>query len=108
MRRGKNGKVGVRSGSLAFARSDQHPASKRFERTGANGREHRWLLPCGRSWVRVPSSALKTPVNRGFRLKYKPARRFGAGGPWLSRGPVRCGLERLHLEHAVERLVDEL
>jgi hypothetical protein len=25
-------------------------------------------LPCRRSWVRVPSSASKTPVNRGFSL----------------------------------------
>jgi hypothetical protein len=59
-------RFGVRSGSLAFARTDEHAASKRFERTGANGCEHRWLSPCRRSWVRVPSSAPQTPGNRGF------------------------------------------
>ena len=59
-------RFGVRSGAVAFARLSQHPATSGFERTGANGREHRRLLPCRRSWVRVPSSAPKTPVNLGF------------------------------------------
>jgi hypothetical protein len=31
--------LGVRSGALAFARSAEDPTNKRFERTGANGRE---------------------------------------------------------------------
>ena len=39
-------RFGVRSGSVAFARSDEDRVNKRFERTGANPREHRWLLPC--------------------------------------------------------------
>ena len=34
-------RLGVRSGSVLFARWDGDPANKRFERTGANGREHR-------------------------------------------------------------------
>jgi hypothetical protein len=45
----------VRSRSLASTNSLQ---TGNFERTGANGREHRWLLPCRRPGVRVPSSAL--------------------------------------------------
>src|SRR5438093_7592316 len=51
-------RFGVRSGSVGFARSDEDAANKRFERTCATGREHRSHLPCRRSWVRVPSSAL--------------------------------------------------
>jgi hypothetical protein len=53
-------RFGVRSGSVAFARWDDHGVNTRFERTGANGRERRSHLPCRRSWVRVPSSALKS------------------------------------------------
>jgi hypothetical protein len=56
----------VRSGSVVFARPGEDPVSKRFQLTGANWREHRAHLPCRRSWVRVPSSAYETPVNRGF------------------------------------------
>ena len=47
---------------------DEDTAKERPERAGANGCEHRAHLPCRRSWVRVPSSAPKTPVNRGFCL----------------------------------------
>jgi hypothetical protein len=57
---------GVRSGSRVFARSNEDPMNKRIEGTCTNGREHRWLLPCRRSRVRVPSSALKTPASREF------------------------------------------
>src|SRR5215216_3011117 len=68
-RRGKDGKV-RRSLGFACVRS---PARKPLQtgglseraRTGATGRSH---LPCRRSWVRVPSSASKTPVNGGFSL----------------------------------------
>src|SRR6266536_6372606 len=57
--RGKDGKVGrslgfVRVRSLARKRLQTAGLSERA-RTGANGR---WLLPCRRSRVRVPSSAL--------------------------------------------------
>src|SRR5262249_30873488 len=55
------GRVGVRAGALAFADPDEDAAKEQFERTGANGCEHRAHLPCRRSWVRVPSSASKTP-----------------------------------------------
>jgi hypothetical protein len=54
-------RLGVRSGSLAFARQTRNLGNKRFERTGANGCDHRAHLPCRRSWVRVPSSALEKP-----------------------------------------------
>jgi hypothetical protein len=54
-------RFGVRSGSVVFARSDEDPVNKRFERTGANWREHRSYLPCKRSRVRVPSAS-QTPL----------------------------------------------
>jgi hypothetical protein len=59
-------RLSARSGSLAFAPSGEDSGNKPFERTGANGREHRWHLPCRRPRVRVPSSAPKTPGSRGF------------------------------------------
>src|SRR5579862_8094877 len=57
-------RLGVRSGALMFACSTEDAEIKRFERTGANGCEHRWLLPCRRSWVRVPSSSLSPSCPR--------------------------------------------
>jgi hypothetical protein len=58
--------LGVRSGSLLFARPDPKPLQtggfSERERTGANVRQH---LPCRRSWVRVPSSALEKPRSGG-------------------------------------------
>jgi hypothetical protein len=53
-------------GFAGVARSNEDPMNKRIEGTCTNGREHRWLLPCRRSRVRVPSSALKTPASREF------------------------------------------
>jgi len=57
-------RFGVRSGSLAFARVRslrpkplQTASLSERARTGANGRSH---LPCRRSRVRVPSSALRS------------------------------------------------
>jgi hypothetical protein len=60
-------RFGVRSGAVAFAhlngqRCKQGGLSERA-RTGANGRSH---LPCRRSWVRVPSSALNALQSRLF------------------------------------------
>jgi len=83
-------RFGVRSGSVAFARSAKHLVDKRFERTGANPCEHRWLLPCRRSWVRVPSSALNSLQIGGCRRQVRKR--------WLQRGCIRgridadCGL----------------
>jgi hypothetical protein len=52
------------------------------ERTGANARQ---LLPCRRSWVRVPSSALKF-------LQIGLCRRQD-GKRWLQRGCIRARIE---------------
>jgi hypothetical protein len=59
-------RFGVRSGSVAFARSKKIPANSPFERTGANARQ---LLPCRRSWVRVPSSAFKGPADGARKMR---------------------------------------
>ena len=48
------------------AGSAQAADRRRIEGTGANGRNFSAPLPCRRSWVRVPSSASKTPADRGF------------------------------------------
>jgi len=70
-RDGRNSRRGV-AGAFGFGGVRSLPlevaANERFSeltRTGANARQP---LPCRRSWVRVPSSAPKTPGNRGFLL----------------------------------------
>jgi hypothetical protein len=78
-------RFGVRSRAVAFARPSRDPVTKPFERTGANGREHRSHLPCRRSWVRVPSSALKF-------LQIGLCRRQ-VGKRWLQRGCIRARIE---------------
>jgi hypothetical protein len=67
---GCNGCNGCTRRSFGFAPVRSLPSkslqTRRFsepEQTDANARQP---LPCRRSWVRVPSSAPKTPVNRGF------------------------------------------
>jgi hypothetical protein len=53
----------VRAGSLARTKILQTNELSERARTGANGRSH---LPCRRSWVRVPSSALTKPHEMGL------------------------------------------
>ena len=48
--------------SLASLAPAELAAKRRFQRTGANWRERSPILPCRRSWVRVPSSALSRRV----------------------------------------------
>jgi hypothetical protein len=57
--------VRVRSRSRHGEKGPQITFLSERQRTPANARRP---LPCRRSWVRVPSSALKTSVNRGFCL----------------------------------------
>ena len=79
-------RLGVRSGSLAFGRADEDAAHKRFERTDENTCERRSLLPCRRSWVRVPSSASKSLQISRCRIRYWQR--------WLLRGCTRAGSSR--------------
>ncbi len=51
-------------------------------------------MPCRRSWVRVPSSALETALRRGFRVLGRD-RAVGALALGLRRGPQL--LEQDHL-----------
>jgi hypothetical protein len=61
--------LGVRSASLAFASPTKSRCKQGFQRTRANGRERSPPLPCRRSWVRVPSSALRKPRESRARRK---------------------------------------
>jgi hypothetical protein len=70
-------RFGVRSVSVVCACLVEDPVSKRFERTCADGREHRAHLPCRGSWVRVPSSALRmafAPLPRETTMALRRAR----------------------------------
>jgi hypothetical protein len=82
---GCNSCNGCRRRSLGFARvrlPEPKPLQRgsfgELKRTGANAREH---LPCRRSWVRVPSSALNSLQIGGCRRQ--------VGKRWLQRGCTR-------------------
>src|SRR5437870_1388435 len=64
-------RFGVRSGSVACARSDEDAAKKRFERTGANGRA-RTSLALAMQKVAGSSPIIrflpKSPAQRGFSV----------------------------------------
>jgi hypothetical protein len=60
-------RFGVRSGSLAFARSDGTGAIRRFERTGAHGREHRSHLTCRGVVSSSPIIRARGEARRGVR-----------------------------------------
>jgi hypothetical protein len=84
-------RFGGRSSSLKFARAIPEAEDKRFERTVSNRRERRLHLPCRRSWVRVPSSAPKTPVNLGFCFEKRQRESPMSPRKWTQNYVFPCG-----------------
>jgi hypothetical protein len=77
------GSARVRCRSLA---RPEAAANRRFERTRPNGCE-RPPLPCRRSWVRVPSSALGNPLETAVFLR-RDVSNGGGGSPWSAFGQL--------------------
>jgi hypothetical protein len=81
----KMARFGVRSGSVAFARSAEDPAIKRFERTGAHRSERSLALAMQK--VEASSSFIRSSGTRWKRRVFRCAfEKAGSGVRPLARG----------------------